>query len=114
MEKPEIKIKEEDASDRDLIQFIGSSNKVLGDVVLEAYASGQENGPYHSAHEAYADLLQQMDQIKEHVWTLPSSRDLLMMEREVQHLASACLRMILDVCQQGKNTYDPGEGKDES
>jgi hypothetical protein len=107
MSEPEKK--KEDPSDQDLIDFISKSNNILGDVVLDAYASGLQNGPYHSAHEAYADLLQILDGIREHVWTSPSARDLLMMEREIQHLASATFRMILDICRGGDITYQPGK-----
>jgi hypothetical protein len=101
--------KEEDPSDRDLIEFAAGANKILEGVVTESYVLGVSNGPYHSAHESFADLLETMDQIKGHVFTQPSHRDLLMMDRDLSLLASKVLRMILDICRGGDITYDPGE-----
>jgi hypothetical protein len=47
--------------------------------------------PFNSAHEGYAILLEEVDELKAHVWTNQQKRDLAAMRAEaIQVAAMAC------------------------
>lgn len=53
---------------------------------------------FASAHEGYSILLEEVDELKEHVWKKPSNRDLAAMREEAVQVAAMALRFIVDVC----------------
>lgn len=54
--------------------------------------------PMNSAHEAYAVLLEEVDELKAHVWTNQKRRDLDGMRQEAVQVAAMAVRFIRDVC----------------
>jgi hypothetical protein len=64
----------------------------------EARAAGRKWPPFSSAHEGYAILLEELDELKAHVWTNQKRRDLAAMRLEAVQVAAMALRFIADVC----------------
>ena len=58
--------------------------------------------PMHSAHEGYAVLLEEVDELKAHVWTNQKRRDLVEMRTEALHVAAMAIRFALDICDGGR------------
>ena len=56
---------------------------------------------HHSAHESYAVLLEEVDELKEHVWKKQSKRDLKAMRKEAVQVAAMALRFITDIVPEG-------------
>lgn len=56
------------------------------------------NGPFASAHEGYAVLLEEVDELKAEVWKSPRKRDPEAMLKEAVHAATMGLRFVVDVC----------------
>lgn len=54
--------------------------------------------PWHSAHEGFAILLEEVDELKAHVWARQDERDLRAMRTEALQVAAAAMRFVLDVC----------------
>lgn len=54
--------------------------------------------PFHSAHEAFAILLEEVDELKAHVWTNQKRRDLRAMRKEATQIAAMATRFALEVC----------------
>lgn len=54
--------------------------------------------PYNSAHEGYAVLLEEVDELKAHVWMNQKRRDLDAMRKEAIQVAAMAVRFVLDVC----------------
>lgn len=54
--------------------------------------------PHNSAHEGYAVLLEEVDELKAHVWTNQKRRDLDAMRKEAIQVAAMAVRFVLDVC----------------
>lgn len=54
--------------------------------------------PMNSAHEAYAVLLEEVDELKAHVWMNQKRRDLGAMQKEAIQVAAMAVRFVLDVC----------------
>ncbi len=68
------------------------------DALSEAYFAGTKWPPFNSAHEGYAILLEEMDELKAHVWTNQKRRDIDAMRVEAIQVAAMALRFIADVC----------------
>ena len=71
---------------------------VLKEVLEEYVRATGINGPFNSAHEGYAVLLEEMDELKEEVRKKASERDKTKMEREAIQIAAMAVRFITDVC----------------
>jgi len=57
------------------------------------------NGPFHSAHEGYAVILEELDELWEQVRLRDSERDVEKMRKEAAQIGAMALRFIVDVCQ---------------
>lgn len=74
---------------------------VLRDVSAEMESAAQ--WPAHnSAHESYAVLLEEVDELWEHVKTKQRNRDIAAMRGEAIEVAAAALRFVRDVCDGGR------------
>ncbi len=55
-------------------------------------------GPFNSAHEGFAILLEEVDELKAHVWAKQKNRDLEAMKKEAIQVAAMAVRFALEVC----------------
>lgn len=55
-------------------------------------------GPFNSAHEGFAILLEEVDELKAHVWAKQKNRDLKAMRKEAIQVAAMAVRFALEVC----------------
>ncbi len=53
---------------------------------------------FASAHEGYAVVLEEMDELKAHVWAKQSERDLVEMRKEAIQAAAMLLRFAAECC----------------
>lgn len=53
---------------------------------------------FNSAHEGFAILLEEVEELKAHVWMNQSKRDIEAMRKEAVQVAAMALRFIVDVC----------------
>ncbi len=56
------------------------------------------NGAFHSAHEGYAVILEELDELWEQVRLKRSQRDVDQMRREAVQVGAMALRFLVDVC----------------
>lgn len=54
--------------------------------------------PFNTAHEGFAVLLEEVDELKAHVWTNQKRRDLAAMKKEAIQVAAMALRFAAEVC----------------
>lgn len=70
--------------------------------VEEALRASQNWPPFNSAHEGFAILLEEVDELKAHVWTNQKRRDLEAMRKEALQVAAMALRFAEEVCSEEK------------
>lgn len=58
----------------------------------------------HSAHEGYAVILEELDELKAEVWK--KNKDVNIMREEALHVAATALRFIVDVCNRPSSKRD--------
>lgn len=54
--------------------------------------------PMHSAHEGFAIICEEMDELKAHVWKKQNDRDLTEMRKEAIQVAAMALCFAAEVC----------------
>ncbi len=76
--------------------------EVLSEVQAEIDRATSQWPPFHSAHEGYAVLLEEVDELKKHVWTNQKRRDLEAMKKEAIQVAAMAIRFAIEVCSEEK------------
>jgi hypothetical protein len=76
------------------LQHSADLREILGEV-----ASARANWPpFNSAHEGFAVLLEEVDELKAHVWTNQKRRDLPAMRKEAMQVAAMAIRFMQECC----------------
>lgn len=79
-------------TDRDLLA------EILAAVETEVREATAKWDKFNSAHEGFAVLLEEVDELKAHVWTNQKRRDLEAMRKEAIQVAAMGIRFAMDVC----------------
>ena len=72
--------------------------RTLNEIHAELIVAEQNWPPFNSAHEGFAVLAEEVDELKAHVWTNQKRRDLFSMRKEALQVAAMALRFALEVC----------------
>lgn len=67
-------------------------------IEFELFQAAAEYGPYASAHEGFAVILEELDELKAWVWRKEEERDYGQMLEEAIQVAATASRFVLDVC----------------
>jgi hypothetical protein len=70
----------------------------VGEAVEELNKATAAYPAMRSAHEGFAILLEEVEELKAHVWVKQSKRDIAAMRKEAVQVAAMALRFIADVC----------------
>lgn len=73
--------------------------KALLEVQIELDRATRKNAKFNSAHEGLAVIMEEMDELKAHVWQKPKNRDLKEMRAEARQVAAMALRFMMDCCE---------------
>lgn len=77
---------------------IGSLRHLAFEAATEAMLGREKWGRMNSAHEGYAVMLEEVDELKAHVWTKQKLRDLEAMRKEAIQVAAMALRIADECC----------------
>lgn len=80
------------------INGAGLFGDLLREITKEHAEAADRWPPMNSAHEGYAVLAEEMDELWQHVKTKQSKRDLSAMKKEAIQVAAMALRFAMDVC----------------
>jgi hypothetical protein len=73
--------------------------RVLEEVETELRWARVHFPAFHSAHEGYAVLLEEVDELWDHVKASPTKRDREAMRKEAIQVAAMAVRFLLDCCE---------------
>lgn len=82
--------------------LVYAGGTALADISAEATAAILKFPPMNSAHEGYAVLLEEVDELWDIVKVKQGDRDLAKMRKEAVQVAAMALRFIVDVCDGGR------------
>jgi len=73
-----------------------TATKALTEVIEEFNSARKKHPKFNSAHEGYAVILEEMDELKAEVWKRKHDPEL--MRKEAIQVAAMALRFLTDVC----------------
>lgn len=73
----------------------------VDDVVAELARARAKFPPFNSAHEGFAVLLEEVDELWDEVKKSPGKRSLADIRTEAQQVGAMALRLIEDICDYG-------------
>jgi hypothetical protein len=77
-------------------------NKVIDDILEEVKAelfdATLNNEPFHSAHEGYAVILEEVEELQAEVFKKRAIRNHQIMREEAIQVAAMAIRFIYDIC----------------
>jgi len=76
----------------------GIFGDTIGEMFHECVEAKTKFPPFNSAHEAFAVLNEEFDELKQHVWTNQKKRDLEAMRQEAIQVGAMALRFACEVC----------------
>jgi hypothetical protein len=75
----------------------GDVTELLSTVAAELERARAKYAPFNSAHEGWAIILEEVDELWDEVRKRQGERDLARMQREAIQIAAMALRFVLDV-----------------
>ena len=76
----------------------GDIGRAINDAAVEAHDAREKWPTYNSAHEGLGVLLEEVKELKDHVFTKQQDRDLHAMRREAIQVAAVALRFAAELC----------------
>lgn len=78
--------------------------EIAAEAAMEANRATELFAPFNSAHEGFAVLNEEFDELKAHVWTNQKRRDLDAMRKEAIQVAAMAIRFVHDIhnCERGR------------
>lgn len=76
----------------------GPLRHIAFEATTEALTAMDKWPPFNSAHEGFAVLLEEVDELKVHVWTNQKRRDLEAMRKECIQVAAMAIRFAHELC----------------
>ena len=73
------------------------AEKAIHEIIMEFDRATRDNGSFNSAHEGYAVILEELDELKAEVWKKASDRDPELMRKEAIQVAAMALRFLVDI-----------------
>lgn len=71
-------------------------------MIVECLSAMSKFPGFHSAHEGYGVLLEELDELWDEVKKSPEKRDLMAMRNEAVQVGAMALRFLIDVCEWGQ------------
>ena len=72
--------------------------RAICDIYAEHKSASEKFSPFNSAHEGYAILAEEVDELWDEVKKKPSARDKRKMYDEAKQVAAMAIRFMTDVC----------------
>ena len=77
-------------------------DRIAMDVDIELAFATEKFGSFHSAHEGFSVLKEEVDELWDEVKAKQGQRDLNKMRKEAIQVAAMAMRFVLDICDSGR------------
>lgn len=78
------------------------TERILLEVFEEVQSATELYPPMHTAHEGWALLLEEVDELWDYVKAKPKYRDVTAMRKEAVQVTAMAIRFIHDICDGGR------------
>lgn len=85
-----------------MTKYATAAIKAFHDVEMELAAATRKFPAFNSAHEGYAVLDEEVDELWTHVKVRQGKRDVAAMRKEAIQVAAMALRFVIDICDDGR------------
>lgn len=85
-------------------------DSVLDQIAAEVAGAERRFKPFNSAHEGYAVLREEVDELWEEIKKKRADRSHEAMRKEAVQIAAMAIRFVRDVCRPDSNDADRGHG----
>lgn len=89
-------------SPESVMDGIAAVRDIAAEALQEAARASSMWPPFNSAHEGFAVLHEEFDELKTHVWTNQKKRNLDEMRKEAIQVAAMAIRFVHDICDGGR------------
>lgn len=72
--------------------------KIWGELLYELASAQSKYPAFHSSHEGYATILEELDELWDEIRNKPDKRSIMKMRKEAIQVAAMALRFIIDIC----------------
>ena len=72
--------------------------EAMGETMLELQNATKLFGPFHSAHEAYGVIMEEIREFEEEIFKNPRNRNRAAMRSEACQIAAMAMRVMVDLC----------------
>lgn len=79
-------------------RYVHERDRAVSAAMAEVDRASAKFAPFNSAHEGYAVLLEEVDELWEIVKLRQDARDLQAMRKEAVQVAAMALRFVIDIC----------------
>jgi hypothetical protein len=83
-------------------QMINETEKIYSELLYELQSARSKYPAFHSAHEGYATILEELDELWDEIKKKPNRRNILKMRTEAIQVGAMAIRFICDVCNTDK------------
>ncbi len=77
--------------------------KILDEIYEEYLRASGRYDPFHSAHEGYAVILEELDELKAEVFKKFQVRNTVRMREEAIQVAAMAVRFVKDICDEAES-----------
>lgn len=79
------------------VEDLSQEDNIFIDMCEELDRATEQHGKMNSAHEAYAVILEELDEFKAEVWKKSKDRDRKNMRKELIQVGAMCARAVIDL-----------------
>lgn len=83
---------------------MGMKTKAARNLIISEYKKAVEaHTPFNSAHEGYAVILEELDELKAEVWKKKDQREMDKLRLEAAQVGAMAMRFLADICSDVEN-----------
>lgn len=83
--------------------LIKTEENIWGELLYELQSARSKYPSFNSAHEGYATILEELDELWDEIKKKPNKRNIMKMRKEALQVGAMAVRFICDICDMDKS-----------